>query len=73
MKFKSINMKTILPTLSLAAMIAAAQPALAAETYNIDPVHSYVGFSIGHLVISSVKGKFNEVAGSVTMDGKKLV
>ena len=32
----------------------------AKETYSIDNAHASVGFSISHLVISKVKGKFNE-------------
>ena len=34
--------------------------ARAADTYKIDPVHSHVGFSVRHMVISNVKGKFDE-------------
>ena len=40
----------------------------AADTYKIDPVHSSIGFSVKHLVISSVKGKFNEFSGVVELD-----
>jgi polyisoprenoid-binding protein YceI len=44
----------------------------AADTYNIDPTHSYVGFSVKHLVISTVKGKFKEASGTIVLDGKTL-
>jgi polyisoprenoid-binding protein YceI len=40
----------------------------AADTYKIDPVHSTIGFSVKHLVISNVKGKFNEFSGVVAID-----
>jgi polyisoprenoid-binding protein YceI len=40
----------------------------AADTYKIDPVHSSIGFSVKHLVISNVKGKFNEFSGVVELD-----
>ncbi|HEU4466966.1 MAG TPA: YceI family protein [Agromyces sp.] len=33
-------------------------PGYRAGTWNIDPTHSEVGFSIRHLMISKVKGKF---------------
>ena len=33
-------------------------PGYKAGTWTIDPVHSEVGFSIRHLMISKVKGKF---------------
>ena len=50
-------------------LLLAAVPALAAD-YAIDPVHSEVGFSVKHLVISRVKGVFDDYAGSVTIDDK---
>ena len=36
------------------------------STWNIDVAHSNVGFSIAHLVISDVTGKFSEFEGSVS-------
>lgn len=39
----------------------------AAETYQIDPVHSTVGFKIKHL-ISKVGGRFADVSGTITGD-----
>ena len=49
------------------ALAAAAGFALAAtgETYDLDPVHSRVGFSIGHLSISTVKGEFTNFTGRI--------
>lgn len=35
-------------------------------TYNIDPVHSNVDFSIRHLGISNVRGTFRGVSGTIT-------
>ena len=46
----------------------AALPAQA-ESYKIDPSHSEVGFTIRHLV-SNVRGRFNDFAGTVDMDPK---
>jgi polyisoprenoid-binding protein YceI len=46
---------------------ADAGPALAAGVYQIDPVHSEVGFRIEHLGISNVDGTFTDVAGTVTI------
>ena len=34
-------------------------------TWNVDPAHSRVGFSIGHLGISTVHGQFNEFEGAL--------
>jgi len=39
-----------------------------AETYKIDPAHTSVSFSIAHLVISEVNGRFNEFEGELTVD-----
>jgi len=65
-------MKKIFSFLTFCSALCLVQSARSADTYNIDPVHSYVGFSISHLVISSVKGKFNEVSGTVTLEDKKI-
>jgi len=46
--------------------------AFAAETYNIDPNHSTVGFSVNHMVINTVHGKFNEFAGTVVAEGNQV-
>ncbi|MGW9855847.1 polyisoprenoid-binding protein YceI [Staphylococcus hominis] len=36
--------------------------------FNLDPVHSGVNFSIQHLVISNVKGRFNDFTADITGD-----
>jgi polyisoprenoid-binding protein YceI len=41
----------------------------AADTYQVDPAHSSVGFSITHMVINEVKGRFTEFAGTIAMNG----
>ncbi len=41
-----------------------------ADTYDIDPVHSHIGFSVRHLVISNTTGKFNKYAGTFELDEK---
>ena len=53
--------------------LAALTSIRAADTYNIDPVHSSVGFSVSHMVINNVHGKFNDFSGTVTVEGKKIV
>ena len=37
-------------------------------TWNIDPGHSGVHFSVKHLVVASVRGQFEKVSGSVVID-----
>jgi polyisoprenoid-binding protein YceI len=42
--------------------------ALAAEVYITDPAHTQVGFTVRHLVIAKVRGKFQEFTGTITYD-----
>lgn len=58
-------------SLLAAATIILATVRLEAQTFEIDPVHSSVGFSIRHIV-SNVKGRFTEFAGTVVYDPKKI-
>jgi polyisoprenoid-binding protein YceI len=41
---------------------------MAADRWNIDPAHSLVEFAVRHLMISTVKGRFADVAGYVIAD-----
>ena len=45
---------------------------MAAEHWNIDPAHSNVEFSVRHLMISTVKGRFSEFTGVVVADASDL-
>ena len=40
---------------------------LAPGTWTIDPVHSTVGFSVRHLMVSKVRGTFETFAGAITV------
>ncbi|MFY9941776.1 MAG: YceI family protein [Desulfobacterales bacterium] len=53
---------------AVALMAAAAVPASAAETYQVDTVHSYILFKIKHLDIGYSYGRFNGATGEVTWD-----
>lgn len=59
--------KNILGLLVAVLFVSAAS----AATYNVDESHSIVGFSIKHLVVSKVKGRFNKFSGSFDFDEKK--
>ena len=39
-----------------------------ATTWNLDPAHSVAEFKVKHMMISSVKGQFTGVTGSLTLD-----
>ena len=40
-------------------------PGYVAGTWNIDPVHSEVGFSVRHMMVSKVRGRFNTFSGQL--------
>jgi len=63
---KTMNSTKILVALLFTA--SAIVRSLAADTFNIDTNHSTVGFSVRHLVINNVHGKFNEFSGTVVVD-----
>lgn len=39
-------------------------PGFVAGTWDIDPVHSEIGFSVRHMMVSKVRGRFTGFAGS---------
>ena len=48
-------------------MIAATQiPGYVVGTWDFDPVHSDVSFSVRHMMVSKVKGRFTQFAGTIT-------
>ena len=50
------------------AALAAACPALAQETYTIDPDHTVPTFEIGHMGIATQRGNFSKTTGTVVLD-----
>jgi len=68
-------MGNILSRIALTAGFAAALslPAAAAtSTWQIDPAHSSAQFSVRHMAISTVRGAFSKVTGSVVFDDKDI-
>jgi len=55
---------------SIFAVIAIALPlsAQAADSYTIDPSHTYPHFSISHLGFSTMQGRFDDTSGKVGLD-----
>ena len=37
-------------------------------SWQIDPAHSHIQFSVRHMMISTVRGKFNEFSGTIDFD-----
>lgn len=48
-------------------MTAAVATDLSAGTWAIDPVHSSVTFSVRHLMVSKVRGNFDEFSGAIVV------
>ena len=68
-------MGTNFTRIALAAGLAAALslPAAAATTnWQIDPQHSSAQFSVRHMAISTVRGAFNKVTGTIALDDKDI-
>ncbi len=58
--------------LAIAAFGLIVPSAYAADDWSIDPMHSAAHFSIKHMMISTVRGGFGKVTGTVNYDGKNL-
>jgi polyisoprenoid-binding protein YceI len=58
-------MKRLLATALLATI---ASGAFAADTYNIEPNHTFPSFEADHLGISVWRGKFTKTSGTITLD-----
>ena len=61
-------MKRFAPLVSFIALLAIAAQSRAADNYKVDPVHSAAVFRIQHANIGYVWGRFNDPAGTFTLD-----
>jgi polyisoprenoid-binding protein YceI len=43
-----------------------------AGTWDIDPAHSTIEFSVKHMMVSTVKGQFEKVKGAIELDDKDV-
>ena len=66
---KTIGFKQFLAT---AALALAASAALGQATWKIDPAHSQAEFTIRHMAISNVRGRFTNISGTIVLDNKDL-
>jgi len=65
---KRSTLSLVIATLALSSLTSAKA---AVETYNIDPVHTWVGFSIAHF-FTKVPGYFSKVRGIIVVDRDHL-
>jgi polyisoprenoid-binding protein YceI len=54
----SLVLATVVPLSSMAA----------AQTYTIDPLHSFPNFSVNHLGMTTMHGRFDKMTGKITLD-----
>src|SRR5246127_5343252 len=62
---RAISVAALAATLSLPA-------AAATSTWQIDPNHSAAQFAVRHMAISTVRGAFSKLSGSVQLDDKDV-
>ncbi len=64
------HMKCIVTVFAMLLTLCMTGVALGADTYQVDRSHTTVGFTVRHLVINKVRGKFNEFSGTIVYDEK---
>lgn len=52
--------------------VSTVSPATARATWQIDPSHTSVEFAVKHMVVTTVKGLFSEVSGTIELDEQDL-
>jgi polyisoprenoid-binding protein YceI len=52
--------------------VASIAEATTTGTWNIDPTHSSAQFKVKHMMISNVKGEFNAVTGTLTLNSADI-
>jgi len=70
------ELRTTNALLAIASLIifTAADARAATERYDVDPDHSIVGFSVVHMMVSKITGRFTDYNGFIEMDpGAKTV
>jgi polyisoprenoid-binding protein YceI len=63
-------MKSWISRTAIALALIVVVPVLSrADTWQIDPAHTNVEFSVRHMMISNVKGQFQKTSGTITVNG----
>jgi polyisoprenoid-binding protein YceI len=63
-----MNTGLLLQCISSAVLVSTFGAAASADTWQIDPIHSAAQFSVRHMGISTVRGAFTKVNGTVDYD-----
>lgn len=70
MRRSTVALTLIIP--AFAFLLISASTTLAADKYAIDPVHCHIGFSVKHLVINNIRGRFNDYTGAIVYDEQDI-
>ncbi|MCU1263795.1 MAG: periplasmic protein YceI [Acidobacteria bacterium] len=62
----------LITVMVLALAIMPGRAVLAADTYAIDPAHCHIGFSVRHLIINNIRGRFTDYTGSIVYDEQNI-
>jgi polyisoprenoid-binding protein YceI len=62
-------MYTLASAVAAIALLTAAPAFAAPAAWEIDPAHSAATFSIKHMMVSTVRGEFGKISGTVTLEG----
>src|SRR4051812_48127133 len=65
-----VLLKISLQVIRAFILTAALATVAGAETYTVDKNHSSIGFSVIHLMVSTVRGGFGEYEGTIQFDPK---
>lgn len=58
--------------LAILAALVIASPARSADTYQIDTAHSWIGFSVRHMMVTNVRGRFTDFSGTIVYDEQDI-
>ena len=65
-------LKTTMTLMLFVAVMSLSSGILAATSYQIDETHSEIGFKVKHLLVSSVKGWFDDYSGKLIWDDEDV-
>jgi polyisoprenoid-binding protein YceI len=65
-------MKAKILAIMAAVLMVCSWTAMAQSKWNIDSAHSAAQFQVKHLMISTVRGEFGKMSGTVSYDGKSF-
>jgi len=61
-------MRIMIPFASACALLTVGYAAESADTYQIDPSHTFPSFEINHMGLSTYRGRFDRTSGTITLD-----